>query len=157
MQDSYFENAIRIILKYKPEIPKAYKYVQIGNNKPFTFCQKVYQKEIQKKHKLIDQYSIEQMKNDQGNKNKMNDTKSDPNVTPKCVKCSNVVVNQTEIKSKNVDMLSKHFVERTYLDNMSQLEIELRKESSMFMQRKNFSKKDFDNKKFLEILNKKLK
>ena len=87
----------------------------------------------------------------------MNDANNNSNVTPKCVKCSNVVVNHTEIKSKNVVMLSKHFVERTYLDNMTQLEIELRKESSMFMPRKNFSKKDFDNKKLLEILNKKLK
>ena len=168
-QDSYFENAIRIILKYKPEIPKAYKYVQIGNEKPFIFCQKVYQKEIQKKHKLIDQYPIGKNdqypigKNDQYpnypqlNKNKMNDTNSESNVTPKCVKCSNVVVNQTEIKIKNVDMLSKLFAKRTYLDNMTQLDIELRKESSMFMPRKNFSKKYFDNKKLLEILNKKLK
>jgi hypothetical protein len=167
-QDSYFENAIRIILKYKPQIPKAYKYVQIGNDKPFTFCQKVYQNEIQKKHKLIDQYPIEQTKNakypieqtknDQGNKNKMNDANSDSNVTPKCVKCSNVVVNQTEIKSKNVEVLSKLFAKRTYLDNMTQLDIELRKESSMVMPKKNFSKKDVDsNKKLLEILNKKLK
>ena len=87
----------------------------------------------------------------------MNDTNSESNVTPKCVKCSNVVVNQTEIKIKNVDMLSKLFAKRTYLDNMTQLDIELRKESSMFMPRKNFSKKYFDNKKLLEILNKKLK
>jgi hypothetical protein len=167
-QDSYFENAIRIILKYKPQIPKAYKYVQIGNDKPFTFCQKVYQNEIQKKHKLIDQYPIEQTKNakypieqtknDQGSKNKMNDTNSDSNVTPKCVKCSNVVVNQTEIKSKNVEVLSKLFAKRIYLDNMTQLDIELRKESSMIIPKKNFSKKDVDsNKKLLEILKKKLK
>jgi len=170
-QDSYFENAIRIILKYKPAIPKAYKYIQIGNDKPFTFCQKVYQNEIEKKHKLIDQYPIEQTKNaqypieqtknaqypieqtknaqypiektknsqypnyPQGNKNKINDANSDSNVTPKCVKCSNVVVNQTEIKSKNVDILSKLFAKRIYLDNKTQLDIELRKESTMTMQK----------------------
>lgn len=128
-QDSYFENAIRIILKYKPAIPKAYKYIQIGNDKPVTFCQKVYQYEKQRKHKLINQYP----NYPQGNKNKINDSNSDSNVTPKCVKCSNVVVNQTEIKSKNVDILSKLFAKRIYLDNKTQLDIELRKESTMMM------------------------
>ena len=109
--------------------------------------QKVYQYETPRKYVLVDQYNIEQTKNDRENKNKMNDANSASNVTPKCVKCSNVVVNQTEIKSKNIEVLSKHFAKRTYLDNMTQLEIELRKESSMVMPRKNFS----------EILNKKLK
>jgi hypothetical protein len=171
-QDSYFENAIRIILKYKPEIPKAYKYVQIGNDKPFIFCQKVYQNEKQKKHKFIDQYPIEQTKNDQypiGKNDQYPIGKNDQypnypqrinnnsNLTPKYVKCSNVVVNQTEIKSKNVSMLSKLFAKRTYLDNMTQLKIELRKESRIVIPNKIFSKKDFYNKKLLEILNKKIK
>jgi hypothetical protein len=132
-QDSYFENAIRVILKYKPQIPKAYKYVQIGNDRPFTFCQKVYQKEIQKKHKLIDQYPIGQTKNDQypidGD---AKDNNSYTNKTPKCVKCYNVVIKESEITTKSLSLNTNYFSKRTYLNNPESLEIELRKESSIF-------------------------
>lgn len=39
----------------------------------------------------------------------MNDANSASNVIPKCVKCSNVVITPTEIKSKNVDIIIQTF------------------------------------------------
>lgn len=58
-----------------------------------------------------------------------------------------LLLHRPKLKVKMLTLLSKHFVERTYLDNMSQLEIELRKESSMFTPRKNFYKKVVRNSK----------
>jgi hypothetical protein len=132
-QDSYFENAIRIIIKYKPAIPKAYKYIQIGNSKSISFWQKVYEYEKPRKHKIIDQYPIG--KNDQypigdakypiggGDAKELNNSNIDKK-TPKCVKCYNVVVLE-EVATKSLS-LSKYYTEKTYLDNPTALEIELR-------------------------------
>ena len=123
-QDSYFENAIRIILKYKPEIPKAYKYIQIGNDKPFTFCQTLYQYEKPRKYVLINQYPMEKII-------KLNDPNTDSSIKPNCVKCSNVVVNESYITNNSISLNKKYFSERTYLDNLTRLDIELRKESGI--------------------------
>jgi len=181
-QDSYFENAIRIILKYKPEIPKAYKYIQIGNDKAISFFQKVYQYEKQREHNIIDQYPIGKNdqypigkndqypigkndqypiggvqypigkndqypiggvqypiggvqypiggvqypigKNDQDNKKELNNS----NITPKCIKCYNVVLKESDITTKSLTF-SKYFSERTYLDNLTALDKELHRYS----------------------------
>ena len=118
-QDSYFENAIRIIRKDKPAIPKAYKYIQIGNDKPISFCQKVYKYEKPREHKLIDQYPI-------GDKKNLYNSNIMKKKTPKCVKCYNVVLENIVTKSLT---LSKYYTEKTYLDNPTALEIELHKYS----------------------------
>jgi hypothetical protein len=127
-QDSYFENAIRIIRKDKPAIPKAYKYIQIGNDKPISFCQKVYEYEKPRKHKLINQYPIGDAKYPigGGDAKELNNSNID-NKTPKCVKCYNVVVLE-EVATKSLT-LSKYYTEKTYLDNPTALEIELHKYS----------------------------
>ena len=135
-QDSYFENAIRIIRKDKPAIPKAYKYIQIGNDKPISFCQKVYEYEKQREHKLIDQYPIGDAKYPIGDGDakypigggdvkELNNSNIDKK-TPKCVKCYNVVLENIVTKSL---ALSKYYTEKTYLDNPTALEIELHKYS----------------------------
>jgi hypothetical protein len=158
-QDSYFENAIRIIRKDKPAIPKAYKYIQIGNDKPISFCQKVYEYEKPREHKLIDQYPIGDAKypigkNDQypigkNDQYPIGDAKypigkndqypigdgdakelNNSNIDKKTPKC---------VKCYNVVVLedittkslslSKYYTEKTYLDNPTALEIELHKYS----------------------------
>ena len=136
-QDSYFENAIRIIRKCKPAIPKAYKYIQIGNDIPISFCQKVYQYEKPREHNIIDQYPVG--KNDQhtigrdakypigGEAKELNNPNIMEKKTSKCVKCYNVVVLE-DITTKSLT-LSKYYTEKTYLDNPTALEIELRKYS----------------------------
>ena len=121
-QDSYFENAIRIIRKCKPAIPKAYKYIQIGNDKPISFCQKVYQYEKPRVHKLIDQYPIG---GDAKELYNFNIDKKTPKCV-KCVKCYNVVLKDSDIATKCL-FISKYYCEKTYLDNPTALEIELRK------------------------------
>jgi hypothetical protein len=118
-QDSYFENAIRIIRKDKPAIPKAYKYIQIGNDKPISFCQKVYQYEKPREYKIIDQYPL-------GDAKELNNSNIMKKKTPKCVKCYNVVLENIVTKSL---ALSKYYTEKTYLDNPTALEIELHKYS----------------------------
>jgi hypothetical protein len=163
-QDSYFENAIRIILKYKPAIPKAYKYIQIGNSKPISFLQKVYQYEKPRKHKIIDQYPIgseakypigseakypigseakypigSEAKYPISESNELNNSNIMEKKTPKCVKCYNVVVLE-EVATKSLS-LSKYYTEKTYLDNPTALEIELRKYSMYPLKPiKNFNK-----------------
>jgi hypothetical protein len=121
-QDSYFENAIRIIRKCKPAIPKAYKYIQIGNDKPISFFQKVYQYEKPREHKIIDQYTVgggdaKELYNSNMNKK-----------TTKCVKCYNVVLKDSDVATKSLT-LSKYYAEKTYLDNPTALDNELRKYS----------------------------
>jgi hypothetical protein len=118
-QDSYFENAIRIIRKDKPAIPKAYKYIQIGNDKPISFCQKVYQYEKPREYKIIDQYPL-------GDAKELYNSNIMKNKKPKCVKCYNVVLENIVTKSL---ALSKYYTEKTYLDNPTALEIELHKYS----------------------------
>jgi hypothetical protein len=138
-QDSYFENAIRIIRKCKPAIPKAYKYIQIGNDKPISFCQKVYQYEKPREHIIIDQYPIggsdakypiggsdAKYPIGDGDAKELNNSNIDKK-TPKCVKCYNVVVLE-DVATKSLS-LSKYYTEKTYLDNPIALEIELRKYS----------------------------
>ena len=140
-QDSYFENAIRIIRKCKPAIPKAYKYVQIGNDKPVTFCQKVYQYETPRKYVLVDQYP--QKKNAQNQSDQANTVDKSSNQetnTPKCVKCSNVVVNTSGISQKNILTTQKYFSEKTYMDNLTALDKEFWKDSSILPRPKHLKK-----------------
>jgi hypothetical protein len=176
-QDSYFENAIRIIRKFKPAIPKAYKYIQIGNDKPISFWQKVYQYEKPREHKIIDQYPIGGAKypiggakypiggakypiggakypiggakypigkNDQ---TEIEDIAINSNVTPptKCIKCYNVVIKDSDTSTKSLT-LSKYFSPKIYMDNLTALDIELRK-FSFIHPKENLLKqtKDIDN------------
>ncbi len=121
-QDSYFENAIRIIRKCKPTIPKAYKYIQIGNDKPISFWQKLYQYEKSRKYKIIDQYPIG------GDAKELYNSNNIEKKIPKCVKCYNVVLQDSDIATKCL-FLSKYYIEKTYLDNSTALEIKLCKYS----------------------------
>jgi len=120
-QDSYLENAIRIIRKCKPAIPKAYKYIQIGNDKPISFCQTLYQYEKPREHKLIKQYPNTGSQN--LNNSNIMDTK-----TPKCIKCYNVVLKDSDVATKSI-ALTKYYSEKTYPDNPTALEQELRRYS----------------------------
>lgn len=124
-QDSYLENAIRIIRKCKPAIPKAYKYIQIGNDKPISFCQKVYQYEKPREHKLIEQYPNSSSQN-------LNNSNIMDSKTPKCIKCYNVVLKDSDVATKSI-ALTKYYSEKTYPDNPTALEKELRR-YSMFPQ-----------------------
>jgi hypothetical protein len=130
-QDSYFENAIRIIRKCKPAIPKAYKYIQIGNDKPISFLQKIYQYEKPRKHNIIDQYFIS---GSQDNKKELNNSNNMDGKIPKCIKCYNVVLKESDISIKSL-VLSKYFTEKTYMDNLTALDKELNRYS--FMPQKN--------------------
>jgi hypothetical protein len=130
-QDSYFENAIRIIRKCKPAIPKAYKYIQIGNDKPISFLQKIYQYEKPRKHNIIDQYFIG---GDQDNIKDLNNSNNMYGKTPKCIKCYNVVLKESDISIKSL-VLSKYFTEKIYMDNLTALDKELNRYS--FMPQKN--------------------
>jgi hypothetical protein len=128
-QDSYFENAIRIIRKDKPAIPKAYKYIQIGNDKPISFCQKVYEYEKPREHIIIDQYPIgSESKYPISDSNELNNFNSSNRKTIKCVKCYNVVLKDSDVTTKSLS-LSKYYTEKTYMDNLTALEIELHKYS----------------------------
>jgi hypothetical protein len=120
-QDSYLENAIRVIRKCKPAIPKAYKYIQIGNDKPISFCQTLYQYEKPRVHKLIEQYPNTSSQN--LNNSNIMDTK-----TPKCIKCYNVVLKDSDVATKSI-ALTKYYSEKTYPDNPTALEKELHRYS----------------------------
>jgi hypothetical protein len=139
-QDSYFENAIRIIRKCKPAIPKAYKYVQIGNDKPVTFWQKVYQYETPRKYVLVDQYPQKNSKNSSDPANTVDKSSNQETNTPKCVKCSNVVVNTGGISQKNILTTQKYFSEKTYMDNLTALDKEFWKDSSITRRPKHLKK-----------------
>ena len=130
-QDSYFENAIRIIRKCKPAIPKAYKYIQIGNDKPISFLQKIYQYEKPRKYNIIDQYFIG---GDQDNIKDLNNSNNMYGKMPKCIKCYNVVLKESDISIKSL-VLSKYFTEKIYMDNLTALDKELNRYS--FMPQKN--------------------
>ena len=101
----------------------------IGNDIPISFCQKVYQYEKPREHNIIDQYPVgRDAKYPIGGEAK---ELNNPNImekkTSKCVKCYNVVVLE-DITTKSLT-LSKYYTEKTYLDNPTALEIELRKYS----------------------------
>ena len=126
-QDSYFENAIRIILKCKPAIPKAYKYIQIGKEKAVSFQQKEYQCEKSRKLIFINQYPEYPQKGTTD----MNDSNSVKcNIDEKFVKCFNVVVNPSEVKDVGV---RKPISVRSFEDNLTRLDRELRKESKVII------------------------
>jgi hypothetical protein len=129
-QDSYFDNAIRIILKYKPAIPKAYKYIQIGNSKPISFWQKVYQYEKPREHKIIDQYPIGGAQYPIGGTEELYNSNNINSKTQKCIKCYNVVLKDSNVATKSL-VLSKYFTEKTYMDNLTALEKELNRYSFM--------------------------
>jgi hypothetical protein len=161
-QDSYFENAIRIIRKCKPAIPKAYKYIQIGDDKPISFLQKIYQYEKPRQHNIIDQYPIGGAQypiggaqypiggaqypiggaqypiggaqypigGAQDNIKELNNSNSINSKTPKCIKCYNVVLKDSNVATKSL-ILSKYFTEKTYMDNLTALNKELNRYSFM--------------------------
>ena len=90
---------------------------------------------------LVDQYP--QKKNAQNQSDQANTVDKSSNQetnTPKCVKCSNVVVNTSGIYHKNILTTKKYFSEKTYMYNLTALDKEFWKDSSILPRPKHLKK-----------------
>ena len=67
---------------------------------------------------------------DANNKKELNNSNNMDRKIPKCVKCYNVVLQDSDIATKSL-ILSKYFSQKTYMDNHTALEKELHRYSFM--------------------------